>query len=110
MSYPLFHPRSTAPLPTALSAQEFRAAFPAEDEYVEFKEGLSTKELRRAVVAFSNTDGGVIVLGALDDGSVTGFSLSSKGYAQLNKTCSAYVVDPAATQVHRGLGGATSQS
>lgn len=101
MSYPLFHPRSTAPLPTALSAQEFRAAFPAEDEYVEFKEGLSTKELRRAVVAFSNTDGGVIVLGALDDGSVKGFSLSSKGSAQLNNDVLGVVVNPGRYQVHQ---------
>ena len=101
MSYPLFHPRSTAALPTTLSAQEFQAAFPAENEYVEFKQGLSTKELRRAVVAFSNTDGGVIVLGVLDDGSVKGFSLSSNTNAQLNNDVLRVVVNPGRYQVHQ---------
>lgn len=61
----------------AMSVEEFRAAYPAENEHVEFKEGLSVQELRRAIVAFSNTDGGVIVLGVRDDGLVRGFGLTA---------------------------------
>lgn len=84
-----------------MSVEEFRAAYPAENEYVEFKEGLSVKELRRAIVAFSNTDGGVIVLGVRDDGLVQGFKLTSKGSAQLNNDVLGEVVNPGRYEVHQ---------
>ena len=83
----------------AMTAEGFRAAFPVESEHVEFKEGLSTKELRRAIVAFSNTDGGVIVLGVLDDASVHGFTLTSKGSAQLNNDVFGEVINPGSYEV-----------
>ena len=77
-----------------MTAEEFRDAYPSEGEHVEFKEGLSVKQLRRAIVAFSNTDGGVLVLGVRDDGSVKGFTLSSKGNAQLHNSVFGDVVNP----------------
>lgn len=101
MSYPLFHPRDAAPLPLVMSAVEFRAAFPTENEHIEFKEGLSIKELRRAVVAFSNTDGGVVVIGARDDGAVTGFTPTSRGNAQLNNDVLGVVVNPGRYEMHQ---------
>lgn len=84
-----------------MTDEEFRAAFPAENRYIEFKEGLSVKELRRAVVAFSNTDGGIVMLGVLDDGSVRGFTLTSKGGAQLSNDVLGEVVNPGRYEVHQ---------
>lgn len=85
----------------ALTVEEFRAAYPVENEYIEFKEGLSAKELRRAVVAFSNTDGGVIVLGVSDDGSLRGFTLTSKGSAQLSNDVLGEVINPGRYEVYQ---------
>jgi len=84
-----------------LSDREFRAAFPSENEHVEFKEGLSTKEIRRAVVAFSNTDGGVVVIGTRDNGTVTGFLLNSHSSAKLNNDVLGVVVNPGRYRVHQ---------
>ena len=84
-----------------MTTEDLRAAFPAESEHVEFKEGLSVKELRRAIVAFSNTDGGVILLGASDDGTVKGFVLTSKGSARLNNDVFGGVVNPGRYEVRQ---------
>jgi ATP-dependent DNA helicase RecG len=72
MSYPLFHPRSELPAPDSLTEDEFKRAFPGESEYVEFKKGISSKDLQEPVVAFSNTDGGVVLLGVTRDGHAMG--------------------------------------
>ena len=61
---------------------------------------MSTKEMRRAVVAFSNTNGGVVVVGARDDGRVTGFLLTSRSSAKLNNDVLGVVVNPGRYQVH----------
>ena len=84
MSYPLFHPRSEHAPRLVLTAEDFAHSFPAEDEYIEFKERISTSEIARAVVAFSNSDGGVILLGVSDDGTVKGFTLSGEREAKLH--------------------------
>lgn len=68
MAYSLFHPESRAPLPLTMSAAEFRAAFPGESQHVEFKRGTSMDELQNTAVAFSNSEGGVILIGVRDDG------------------------------------------
>lgn len=70
LAYPLFHPESRVPDPVVLSLAEFRAAFPGESEFVEFKRGTSVKELQTTAVAFSNAEGGVILIGVHDDGSI----------------------------------------
>ena len=72
MAYPLFHPRSHDPRPSALTAREFAARFPGESIHVEVKEGFSQRKLTEAVVAFSNTDGGVILIGVDGKGRVKG--------------------------------------
>lgn len=71
-----------------MTAEGFTAHFPTEGRYAEFKEGLSDKQVRRAVVAFSNTDGGVVILGVTDEGVVKGMSLSSKRNAHLHHVLS----------------------
>ncbi|EQD77081.1 ATPase associated with various cellular activities, AAA-4, partial [mine drainage metagenome] len=51
-----------------------------EDQHVEFKESVDPsdknklKELVRSVIAFSNTDGGVIIIGVSDDCEIVGIS------------------------------------
>lgn len=76
MSYPLFHPRSADPHPMGISRAEFDRAFPDEDPYVERKKGIGGNAIQDAVVAFSNTDGGVILIGVGDDGTVHGRELT----------------------------------
>ena len=72
LAYPLFHPASPDPAPLFLSLAEFRDAFPEESEHVEFKQGLSADQLQQVAVAFSNADGGVILVGVAPDGRVVG--------------------------------------
>jgi len=71
LAYPPFHPRSTK-LPMVLSGEEFQRAFPSESDYVERKRGASVTEIQRAIVAFSNSDGGVILIGVEDRGEIVG--------------------------------------
>lgn len=75
MSYPLFHPSSTQPIPLSLAEEEFASAFPAEDSYVERKRGIGDKLVAEAV-GFSNSDGGVILIGVEDSGAVAGRPLT----------------------------------
>ncbi|HVF75234.1 MAG TPA: ATP-binding protein [Acidimicrobiales bacterium] len=58
------------------TAADFKAAFPGETHYVERKSGLGGKALQDAVVAFSNADGGVILIGVDDSGRLVGKELS----------------------------------
>ena len=64
MPYPPFHPESES-TPEALTRAEFEAAFAGETDYVEFKGGTGNQGLQDAIVAFSNADGGVILIGVL---------------------------------------------
>lgn len=77
MAYPLFHPASRAASPLALSEGEFAAAFPDEGDYVEFKTGVSGAQIQATTVAFSNADGGVILIGVNDAGMVVGRALDA---------------------------------
>jgi ATP-dependent DNA helicase RecG len=51
---------------------EFEAAFPEESSTVEFKTGTGRTPLQEALVAFTNTRGGVILIGVDDGGKVLG--------------------------------------
>ena len=72
MKYPLFHPRNQDPRPTDLSAQEFAEQFDGESTHIELKGGFSQRHITEAVVAFSNTDGGVIIIGVDARGRIKG--------------------------------------
>ena len=75
MAYPLFHParpdhaEAGFPPPLVLTTEEFAQEFGEESAYLEFKEGLSAA-VPQSVAAFSNTDGGVILIGVTDRGHV----------------------------------------
>ena len=72
MSYPLFHPKNRDPRPSTLTVEEFVEAFDGESIHVEFKEGFSQTRISAAAVAFSNTEGGVILIGVDDKGRIKG--------------------------------------
>ncbi len=74
MPYPPLHPLSPAQ-PERLSGEKFRESFDGESEYVEFKTGTGNQPLQDAIVAFSNADGGVILVGVDNNGSVVGRDL-----------------------------------
>ena len=67
MTYPPFHPMGDRQ-PSSMTLDEFKAEFPDENQYVEWKEGTSREKLQEAIVAFSNTDGGVVMIGVDDRG------------------------------------------
>lgn len=98
MAYPLFHELSPEPRPTQMTAAGFRAAFPGESDWVEFKQGLPEDEVRQAVTAFSNTDGGVILLGVRDDAGVQGISVDGEFRARVHRVITA-VRDPGRYEV-----------
>ena len=85
MAYPLFHSAGAADLPTALTTDQFAAEFDGETDLVEFKQGISESKVREAVTAFSNTDGGVILLGVRDDGVVQGISTDGETTARVHR-------------------------
>ena len=86
MAYPLFHEAGPRDLPMALLPQQFAAEFPGEGDFVEFKQGLPETKLREAVVAFSNTDGGVVLLGVRDDGQVQGITSDGETIAKIHRS------------------------
>lgn len=57
-----------------LSEDEFAAEFPGESDHLELKQGVSVSRIQEAAVAFSNTDGGVYIVGVAPDGHVVGVS------------------------------------
>lgn len=75
LTYPPFHPESRQPAPLTLGGTDFARAFPGEGPYVEFKGGVSGSQLQDTAVAFSNADGGVVLIGVDDDGSIRGRQL-----------------------------------
>ena len=59
-----------------MSLAAFALAFPSESEFVELKSGFNRTAVQEAAVAFSNADGGVILIGVDDAGGVVGRELS----------------------------------
>jgi ATP-dependent DNA helicase RecG len=88
MPFPLFHPESQAPRPIAMSTDEFDQAFPREGQLVERKSGISTRALQEAVVAFSNSEGGVILIGVNDSGQVLGRQLTQGAEESIHQAIS----------------------
>lgn len=85
MAYPLFHPASSTAAPLMLDAESFRRHFPGESRHVEFKQGASQARIARAVTAFSNTDGGVLLVGVAPDGRPVGTNVDGEALAHLHR-------------------------
>ncbi len=99
MSYPLFHPARAGSIPFLIPEEDFPAEFPGEGDYVEFKEGVSGRRIQEAVVAFSNTDGGVILVGVNDHGQVTGIGQPGEKTRQIHEAVHE-VSSPGRYEVH----------
>ena len=83
-----------------LTEEAFASHFPSEGQYIEFKEGLSSNEIARTIVAFSNSDGGVILLGVTDGGALKGLTLGGEREAKLHNLVSG-LHDPGRYEIHR---------
>jgi len=55
---------------------EFAVAFPTESDLIERKKGAGRESITDSVVSFSNTDGGVILIGVDNDGAIVGRELT----------------------------------
>jgi len=76
LTYPPYHPDRIEPWPSDYTTIEFRRQFSTETGLVEFKTGIGAKPIQESVVAFSNANGGVVLIGVKDDGSVVGRELT----------------------------------
>ena len=85
MAYPMFHPSCREPAPMVLDVVGFRRLFPGESRHVEFKQGASADRIIRAVTAFSNTDGGVILVGVAPDAAPVGTATDGEALARLHR-------------------------
>lgn len=79
--------------------ESFASHFPAEGQHIEFKEGISDQKITQAVVAFSNSDGGVILLGVTDSGTVKGLTLGGEREAKLHGLLGG-LHDPGRYEIH----------
>ncbi|MGH3041117.1 MAG: AlbA family DNA-binding domain-containing protein [Gaiellaceae bacterium] len=78
---------------------EFSAAFPSESEFVERKSGFNRTAVQEASVAFSNIDGGVILIGVDDIGAVVGRELTPRMLDDIH-TAMREARDPGRYSVH----------
>jgi ATP-dependent DNA helicase RecG len=72
-----------------MSKAEFKRAFPGESDHVERKRGAGVGPLQRAVVAFSNSDGGVILIGVDDAGDIVSRGLQAGVAATVHEAAEA---------------------
>ncbi len=61
--------------PLFMTTEDFAERFPSESHQLEWKSGISRKAIQEAIVAFSNADGGTIMLGVDDQGQPLGKEL-----------------------------------
>lgn len=102
--YPPFHPKRSE-LRLALDPADFKQEFPGEGLHIEFKRGVGSDTLQDTVVAFSNADGGVILVGVEDDGTVTGRRLDAGTADAIHRTIH-HVRDPGRYSIHElSVGG-----
>jgi ATP-dependent DNA helicase RecG len=72
-----------------MSPDDFAGEFPGESRHVEFKQGVSADRIARAVAAFSNTEGGVLLVGVGPDGAVVGTSSDGEALTRLHQIVAA---------------------
>lgn len=85
MAYPLFHESGPRDVPLTMTAGEFGRQFPAEGHLLEFKQGTPETKIREAVAAFSNSEGGVLLIGVRDDGFVQGITIDGDALARVHR-------------------------
>lgn len=70
----------------ALDLADFEREFPKETQLIEFKNGIGSDTLQETIVAFSNAEGGVILIGVSDDGRVVGRALDPGSADSIHQT------------------------
>lgn len=60
-----------------MTVEDFAEQFPDEGQHVEWKLGSSGKKIQEAVVAFSNAEGGLIMIGVNNKGEIVGRPLDT---------------------------------
>jgi ATP-dependent DNA helicase RecG len=68
-----------------LAPEDFIREFQTEGQYPEFKQGVSHEKIQDAIVAFSNKDGGVVLIGVRNDGTVSGVVDTGEAERQLQQ-------------------------
>ncbi|NLF05234.1 MAG: hypothetical protein GX593_09590, partial [Actinomycetales bacterium] len=99
MAHPLFHEAGPARRPATLTPERFAREFPAETEHVEFGRTLLAEHVHENVTAFSNSGGGVILIGVRHDGAVVGQDANEATLERLHGLV-AQVRDPAGYALH----------
>jgi len=89
MPFPLFHPESDLPSPLTISREEFDCAFAGENGFIERKSGIGSRALQEAIVAFSNSEGGVILIGVDDSGEIVGKQLTQGAEESIHQAVAA---------------------
>jgi ATP-dependent DNA helicase RecG len=82
-----------------MSLKEFAKAFPTESDLVERKKGAGRGPLTDSIVAFSNTDGGLILLGVSNTGEILGRELTQGLEDDLHEMIG-YIRDPGRYSMH----------
>lgn len=93
MTYPMFHELGPPQTPLMMSRAEFAREFPGEGDYIEFKQGIPESKVAEAVTAFSNANGGVILLGVTNQGQVAGINSDGETQGRVHRAV-ATVRDP----------------
>lgn len=105
MAYPPLHPNSRESLANTLAPETFRSYYPGESQYVEFKQGVSENKIAEAIGAFSNAEGGVILIGVGADGTIHGINVDGEAKARIHRVV-AKVHDPGRYDLHElSVGG-----
>lgn len=71
-----------------MAGATFRLRYPGESQTIEFKQGVSENKIAEAVTAFSNTDGGVVLLGVSPAGDPHGTNIDGEAQARLHRVVS----------------------
>lgn len=71
-------------IPESLSSAEFDRLIDREGDHIELKAGLGVDRLQEALVAFSNTEGGTVLVGVRDDHSLAGKKLDGGAESKIH--------------------------
>lgn len=69
----------------SLSRPAFDRQYPGESETLEFKQGVSENKIAEAVTAFSNTNGGAVVMGVGPDRTLHGLAVDGEMTAKVHR-------------------------
>ncbi|MCL2803543.1 MAG: putative DNA binding domain-containing protein [Micrococcales bacterium] len=81
----MFHELGPPGIRLFASQDAFAEQFPGENDFIEFKQGVSANKVADAVVAFSNSGGGVIFLGIDNRGIAVGTDIRGEALGRVHR-------------------------